>query len=214
MIDKIRSKELLVVANNNLFNIPAITGFDLTEIEGWTQSYRAILVIDIDKILNTERDRIMGDLVRTLAVAEQYPFNGFQRRLERVYNQALGIQQEWLIDMESPLLELDPRSQDFETLTKKLIGDKRYYSDVGFEDWQKAIESYRKQVKTPKELRMLNQLKGATVHFMTVRQRFLVTNFDTALSTIGSDYINKWDKERRAEAAAYNLLGISLYTRR
>ena len=165
------------------------------------------------KILGGRQESIKGDLARTLAVADQYPFNGFQRKYRAVYEDALQVQTEWLDRTSTPNIPLDPRTTDRETLLRSLVGDARYFSDVGFEDWQKAIEDYRRSGQDISVIPMLDQLKDATGHFIVMRQRFVPMNYQVARQRIGEDYATKWDAEKRTEAMAYSLMGASIYAR-
>lgn len=213
-VDRIRDRELLVVGNNPTFRIPTVTGFDLTEVApGPRSQYAPVIVIDIEKIQSLGPEAIKDDLSRTVAVADQYPFNGFQRRYRAVYEDALQAQTQWLTETNTPGIQLDPRNTARETILKSLLGDARYYADVGFADWQKAIESYRRSGQDISVIPILDKLKDATGHFIVMRQRFVPTNYQIARQQIGEDYVIKWGAEKRAEGIAYSLMGASIYAR-
>lgn len=212
--NRIRKGELFVVVNNSDFNIPTITGFDLAEIApGPRAKYVPVIVVDMGKILDEKPETVKGDLVRTVAIADQYPLNGFQRRYKAVYEDALQAQTKWLISTNTPNIFLDPRTTDRETLFQDLLGDARYFSDFGFEDWQKAIEDYRKSGQDIGAIPILDQLKEATAQFLVMRQRFIPINYYVARQKIGEAYLNEWDADKRAETMAYSLMGASIYAR-
>jgi hypothetical protein len=211
-VDRIRNREIFVVANNQTFNIPTVTGFDLAAVPGPQSMYAPVVVMDLGKVLGSRSELIKGDLVRTIAIADQYPVNGFQRRYKEVYTTALEAQTNWLETTRTPTVPLDPRTTDREALLRTLLGDARYFSDVGFQDWQKAIEDYRKSDMDTSVDPLLDQLKDATGHFMVMRQRFVPMNHRIALRKNRGEYL-KWNAEKRTEAVAYMLIGASLYAR-
>lgn len=211
-VDRISKMEILVVGNNPDYNIPTVTGFDLTELApGPSAKYFPSVVIDLDKIIGSSAEVVKGDLARTIAIADQYPFNGFERRYKEVYKQALGFQLSWLENTNNPNIPLDPRDNEQESLLRQLLGDARYYSDVGFSDWQAAIKDYKNSGQDVAVNSKLNQLIGDKAHFLVMRQRFVPMNHMIASQQAGENYTSGWDEEKRSQAIAYTLMGASLY---
>lgn len=209
--DRLRRNELYVVGNNPALNIPTVTGFELAEVAPAPRSqYIPVVVVDFGKILGDKPETIKGDLARTVAVADQYPFNGYQRRYRAVYDDALKAQTQWLESTNTPTIPLDPRTTEKEILLNSLLGNARYNADVGFEDWQKAIEDYRQSGEDESAGPILDQLKNAKNHFIVMRQRFVPINYQVARQKIGDAYINEWDAGRRTETMAFLLMGQSM----
>lgn len=212
MIDKKRKGEIALIGNATR---PTVTDFVLAAVspEPYVM-YAPVISINIDKMMSAHSGLIQADLVRTLAVADQFPSNGYQRRYHEVYSDALQLQRTWLETIDSPNeLPFDPRIMDQKMLLKLLLGDAKYYSDVGFADWQKAIDDYGTTVSGHPERKTLATLRPDVNHFLSVRERFIQLNFDNAMQHFGKRYTSELDEENRAEATAYVLMGISLYAK-
>lgn len=211
-IDRLRTSELALVANTSDFDIPVMTSFDLIEFPGPRTYHKATVVVDPERIIQSKPEEIQGDLIRTLAIADQFPSNGFQRRYREVYSDALDTQKTWLESKDAPRLAFDPRFTGREELLKNLLGDARYYSDVGFEDWQNATEILREGNQSILDLSLLSQLKNNTENFMTTRQYLLPHLHQEAIQQGESEYLTEWTQERRTEFIAAALVASSLYT--
>lgn len=213
-VDRIRNGELLVMGNNRVFAIPSVTGFSLMEIPfSMRQMYIPAIVIDIPKVLAASDEALKGDLARTVAVADQSPDKGYQRRLRVVYQEPLEAQANFLDETRTPPIDFDPRGADRADLIRELIGDARYYSDTGFDDWQKAIRDYCLSEQDPSILPILDQLQENVGHFVSVRQRYTPMNYQAARQAVGERYITGWDEEKRAEVLVYALMGASVFAR-
>lgn len=73
------------VANMGHFYSPAITGFDLAPIPGKpTPQFSSVIVLDMGKLAGSlDQASIQGDLVRTIAIAVQYPFFRLSEKIKR-----------------------------------------------------------------------------------------------------------------------------------
>lgn len=212
--ERIKAGELVVVGNLPIFHVPSITGFDLVEIAGGpVQMYAGVVVADIPKLMAASPENVDADLVRTLAIADQYPERGFQRRLRTVYEEALKLQTSWLEKTGPGDVEYDPRRWDKDGLIKDLLGEARFYSDCGFDDWKKAIEDHRKLEKNPGVVKELNMLENSAAHFMTFRQRYSSMNYQMALQAGKQRFIDEMGQDERALTTASLFMGISLYAK-
>lgn len=72
---------------------------------------------------------------------------------------------------------------------RRLIGDAKFYADVGFEDWQKAIKDYRQSGQDSSVNSLLDQLENAVGHFIVMRQRFGPMNYQIAMQSAGQKYL-------------------------
>lgn len=120
---------------------PGATSFELKKIKAGGPLFPCV-VLDGSKLKFTSLTDIAADLIRTLIISEQYPLRGFQRRLGEVYRYGLRAQAQWLRKEGIDSIPLDPRCENQESLVKKLLGDEKYYADLGFEDLQLAIDGY------------------------------------------------------------------------
>lgn len=164
-IGKIEGQKLLVVSSYSL--MPSATSFELRRVPD-SSILTPHIVVDEKKVINGSIKNA-ADLVRTLSIVEQYPLNGFQRRLKDVYADALGVQADWLNKTGTDVIPLDPRGQKKEDLIRKLLGDERYYSDVGFEDWQRAIDNFWQIGQDIAIFDALNKLRESTMSFIAKR---------------------------------------------
>lgn len=141
--DRIRDGRLIIAESD--VPMVSVTSFDLLKKKGSGRStYVPHIIVDEEKlVLGTTRNT--ADIVRTLAVAAQYPSGGFELRLRDVYRYAMKVQADWLDKTFTDDVPLEPRTEDPEPLIRKLLGDAKYYSDVGFDDWQNTIDNYHAQ---------------------------------------------------------------------
>lgn len=87
-------------------------------------------------------DRVKeSELIRTIALAEQYPRN-FDKPIRGIYTNALAAQRKWLESDPSGVL-LDPRTIPDRVIIRQILGDRAYFSDFGFFEWQMALEQLR-----------------------------------------------------------------------
>ncbi len=121
------------------FVSPSITGFVL-DVAPRSAELRGAIILDIGKMCESSDEKIQADLVRTLAVADTFPDNGYQDRLHTVYSNALDTQKTWLEQQDSNPIPFDPRSNKREDLIKQFMGKQHYSSDFGIEDWNKACD--------------------------------------------------------------------------
>ena len=209
--DWINRRETRVIATDS---IPTVTDFNLVEyIPGDNGYYAPAIFVNIEKILVSTSEEIQADLARTVAIADQFPANGFERRYREVYGRALDAQEQWLDRTSSASeIELDPRKTDREVLLKMLLGEERYYGDVGIEDWQKAVDGDMKGSKMDlNRTNLLNRLRVNLDHFIVVRHRFVPMNFQTAIEHLGEKrYKEEWSHDERAKVTAASLLDISI----
>ncbi len=138
--DKVDKGKIKIVESN--LAMPSATDFVLSEDIRYKSECTPTIIVDERKILlgNT---RNMSDLIRTLAIAAQYPDNGYEKRLAYVYWKGLKVQEDWLNKVAVDMVPLDPRREDCEALIKEILGDERYYLDVGFGDWENVADILR-----------------------------------------------------------------------
>lgn len=182
----------------------------LTDFDSMASSFKSqarfipAIVINPQKTLNSPREEVSADLVRTLAVLDQYPQNGHERRLADVYKDALEKEKEWLLLTHSPSIKLDPREQNPEELVSQILGERSLF-DVGFEDWQKAIDNLFLEVN-PQEAEIIKAFRDHKNHFIAVRQ----INFseqDPFLKTLEFRELNP---NQRAQIIAGSLIRATL----
>jgi len=190
---------------------PFITSVDLIPIiPGDQTQYLPFLIFDEERLLSINSHELDADLVRTMAIADQLPLRGYQERYKKVYKKALNIQLEWLKRSNISEIPNDPRAFGKDELLKLLLGEVRYRSDVGFNDWVGAIEKLKKGNIDNETFTMLENLKNQPGHFVAVRKRFLQTIDEQAMLSLGRNYEIFWDEDRRANTAAHALVGLSL----
>lgn len=84
---------------------------------------------------------VFADLVRTLAVAHQFPYNGYPRPFREVYEEAYAVQGDYLQDAPEIAKRAfrDVISKSHEELTWQRLGEQALL-DPRYEDWEKAID--------------------------------------------------------------------------
>ncbi len=206
----IRDHKMYFAPNSPKFNIPSVSGFDLSSLPNQRSvpNHAGVLIFNPEMVLTADSARLQGDMVRTYAVAYQFPFNGFQRRLRDVYTDALETQGRWLEGKRIDPILYDPRGADREDLVRFFIREERYYSDVGFEDFQKAIEIQR---NTGSKFRsVLLRLNTNMGFFVAARQIQLPKIHQELMGEVGDDYKLKWNFDQRAKRVADSLLRDTL----
>lgn len=183
------------------------TGFDLVEVpEFGSGIHTPVMLVDIKEVLAQRSDVLTTDLVRTLAVADQYP-EKFARRYSEVYADAFAVQREWLGS--APAVAFDPRLNDEEHLRRELLGDAKYYSDVGFDDWQAAIDEYSQLSRSIPQRSRLKKLRPDTSEFLIMRHVMTAKHHESAQQTLGDKFF-KADADERARITAMIYMGIAL----
>lgn len=155
-------------------------------------------------------DRIEADLVRTLAVVDQIPDQGYQRRWSMVYGDALDTQTAWLNKKGVGFVDEDPRFFPEEELLRGLLGVEKFYGDTGFEDWQAVIDELLADKESRAHYPILRQLRGATGHFLAMRERFAAMSYKAALVADGANRLMAATEDERAKVNALALLGPSI----
>ncbi len=113
-------------------------GIDLDKPRGAPNSFYATLT------LGTVDDpvQIEADLVRTTSLLAQFPNKGFQGRYRDFYTRAFNTQAKWLNANDILTVSSDPRNTPRNELLIKFIGPTTYLGDMGFKDWQRAIDAF------------------------------------------------------------------------
>jgi hypothetical protein len=213
---RISKKELVLVPSSNITQPRLIpTDFDMHEISSQsTREFTGALILDIGKILSLPSKALQADLVRTVAVASQYPYNGYQERYRTVYSKALSIQKDWMTQWGTMKVEVDPRESTDEELLLKILGEERFYTDTGFTDWIKASTDYynvaAKHLTHDERVKLVNSAYSMD-QFLSVRHAFTSMAHNTALSVIGNDYLDTYSQEQRSSATAMLFLGLSTH---
>ncbi len=163
-------------------------------------------------------------MLRTCALVDQFPNRGYEGRYRNSYSKALEIVERYLAHTDSPLVDLDPRHTSMEDILKTLLGEARYYTDTGFEDWQRVIMSLlqgRSQSK-PQQVfltmtgglshlqeSMLREALNNVDHFLTIREYMthLAHSFATAVK---KDVYLTLAADERAEAAVLTFVGATI----
>jgi len=144
-----------------------------------------------------------------VSIADQYPFNGYERRMREVYTQAIQVQRKWLEMSNGYKIVNDPRDYDDEGLIMLLISEDEFYSDVGFEDWLRAIDTYTALPLGEKEKELAESFRDKKAHFLAIRARFTSMMHEQAMQIDRKKYM-KLSSLERSEAVAMALLGIPL----
>lgn len=165
---------------------PSLTAFDLTFQDPGTEPVlRPVLVINPTAILTASDAQRDADLLRTFAVADQYP-RDYADSYSQIYDRALDTQQRWLeANKIQDKLLFDPRIQDRETIKKKLLGEKRYVCDASIRDWDKACDSPLTKAYLPKG-ETIDEIRRNTQLFIVRRQAYTPTIY----SRLRSEYRN------------------------
>lgn len=211
-VQRIRRKELLLTVSDS-FTQPTATAFGFFQFPESPRSEMLPLISLNPMVLNADPANFQHDLVRSLAIAGQYPFSGYERRLRRVYTDALDLQSEWLDNQGVGRLDYDPRTQSREDLLKQLLGKERFYTDTGFADWQAVIDELAADSGYLKERGALELLRDAKAHFLVIRHRFTGINHQAAIQAKGEVAYRAMDDDTRAKWFAAALVGASLFAR-
>jgi hypothetical protein len=198
------NQELMTGLNSDLFNIPGITGFAMIQVpEVSPPQYGALIVIDAGRILTYPKEEVQADLVRTLGIADQVPVNGFERRLHTVAGDALDLQKLWLAAHPTKLHLLDPDRTGREALIRKILGEKRYFADTGFADWQQAVDGFLGDRQFRAYHGKFRLLRDNRHHFAATREQAIEFAYDQAMMYAGDTYLTlSADIRARASAMA------------
>lgn len=169
-IQRMRAREIMLQANYEPPRLRATTVFGMQPIPGSVrQEHYPVVMVELGDALTLENAVLQGDAVRTLAVVDQYPFNGYERRLRTVYQEALDTQMDWLTQTSAPLLPFDPRILDREELIKHLLGPAKYKLDIGFDDWQATADEIVTPDMSRRDRDTLKMLRESKEHFLVQR---------------------------------------------
>jgi len=176
--------------------------------------YSPRLVIDAGKMSGANPEKVQGDLVRTIAIADQFPFNGFERRYGDVYEQGIQAQETWLEATDAPTILLDPRTTERESLKRKLLGDPRYFADVGFSDLQEFVANAEQPGAESPFIFPVEQLKEKNDLFFGVRETAIQAHYQDMKDLNGENYHTDWSVEKRAKISAASLIDAYNYLMR
>jgi hypothetical protein len=166
------------------------------------------LTINIPAFLETSPEVRQADLVRTLAVLDQFPLNGFQRRQREVYGDALMVQKAWLQGREVPTMDdYDPRDVPESDLVQNIIGDEFFFSDTGFVDYTQTADLI--PIKGGVAARKITLARKDPRAFLIVRSLYTPGIHDKLAQTHGSLYPTGFSSDKRAEAVGMSLLIVA-----
>lgn len=209
-----RKRDISIIPNRKPFSIPTITSFELLDMSvGNLPLFTPVLVVDADRMMMASSPATMQtDLVRTLAVMDQFPENGYERRLRQVYGDAIDIERRWLESQQTKGVDFDPRQMDREELLQKLLGDVFYYTDVGFPDFQGAVDHLLMDEVVGERVELLKSVREDKRHFISGRKKFVPLAHSSALMAGQDRYIHDISEDDRAKAVAL-LIAATIYTR-
>lgn len=215
-VARIRNQEVLVALDSSLTQ-QTTTALRMIEVPyaPGRGAYAPQITLEVGRMLTFTQVpyRIEADLVRTLAVVNQIPDQGYQRRWNVVYGDALGTQTDWLDQKSIGFVDEDPRFFSKEELLRRLLGVEKFYGDTGFEDWQGVIDELFADQKSRAYHPTLRQLRGATGHFLAMRERFAAMSYQAALAADGANRLMAATEDERAKVNAFALVGSSIFTR-
>jgi hypothetical protein len=178
-----------------LFNVPVIT-------------------MNPTYLLGRNANAVTADIVKTIAIADQFPFTaaqreyarqnpsfGYQRRLAVVYDEALTAQEQWLETNDADLpTRLDPRKTDRDEVIKNLLGYGRYYADIGFTDFLAGVEKAEEMGAYPQSF--LDTMKSDPLFFLLLRKKVVHSVYANAKEIHGEETFNDFSADKRAELCA------------
>lgn len=150
--------------------------------------------------------RIAADLVRTLAVLDQYPTSGFERRMTLVYGDALQAQRLWLEAINAPKVNLDPRRENPREITRTLLGNERFYTDTGLADVYNAINNLRPHEDPEIDRKLAEMVLMDAKMFIGLRHQIRPTMRQTGEQIYRKGYTRNLTPDQRAEACANAIL--------
>ena len=180
-LDRISKEHIFLSGTNAGSNIPGVFGFYLEEftdgVEGDTVLIPTI-VINTDTFFHVPSPVLQADLVKVLSILDQYPFNGYERRLTDVYSDALTVQRKWVQQVgESDAVPYPPEDfddedkQEFdEGIIKYFLGEEHYYCDAGFDDFLDVINELERA--RTYDATILSILKKDKRTFIGVRHKY------------------------------------------
>lgn len=207
-IQRINNKSLIPAIKGAHFYAPSTTTFyefDNQDI----QRFQALIVLNIDYLRGDHLKKTKADLLRTLYIANQYPLNGFERRRYVVMQEALNMQRDWLEESKTPVLLFDPREDAEEYLIEKLLGEENYYMDVGFEDWQSAVDAFAaKQTSEAIRFKILGYREDVGT-FVKARAKWGKVIHEKAVEMNDEFYFQRTTADSRARAAAMAMIVLT-----
>lgn len=167
------------------------------------------LFVNYDDVLSNNESAIDADLMRSLAVRSQYPGN-YARRYQEVLYDALCLQAEWLNISGNNHAIHDPRFSSKGGLTRNLLGDNRYFSDFGIEDWWKEVQRISLHTQNPQFEEYLEPYSNPEI-FIFLRSKFTPQIHSELTEQFGDSYINTMDADDRARLSALRLTNKILF---
>ncbi len=164
-------KDKALRINDNPPRLRTLTSFALLAVPGAVQQYSPTIIIDqANPYSRVEDTRFLeADLIRTLAIRDQFFFGGFEGPLNEAYGRALSLQIDWLDHARMPRVELDPRKIRPEVLIEQILGSVRYRLDIGFRDWQSTIDQMLQDPQHNRDWPVLEMLRPNKSHFIAQR---------------------------------------------
>lgn len=214
VVEKIRGRDILIIGNNEEFLSPSVTGFRLIHIPDPSREiYMGGIVLDVPSMLSAGVSAVRNDLVRSLGVAEQFPLSGFERRLAEVYEDAFGLQANWLNAMKVVKVDLDPRVENHDDLRRKLLGDVWYYMGFGLKDWKEAIERRKRGGVSRSEREALEMLANSAADFVSRRERIINMPYFQNQFKMKRSIVESTPQEKLIRTAADSMVIATLATR-
>lgn len=170
------------------------------------------IILDEEWVNKGSAMRVSADLIRTLAVLDQYPTKGFERRMALVYDDAILAQRRWLEAVNAPEVTHDPRKNNPRDVTKVLIGKESFYTDAGLADVHVIAREFNTHIQLPagvaERIHQEPLLDART--FIGIRHLLIQPVHDKALKMLGKNYLNKYTPDQRAEAFATSIFLYSI----
>jgi hypothetical protein len=167
------------------------------------------IVLNSSEFAIYDDDIIMQDLLRTIAVADQYPHKGYTRRYKDIYTRALKEQARWQESLGMKTLDYDSETADMHSMLELLLTDEAQEADCGIDDWLAVIERAFPGL-TPKQKDIIDYFRDPKV-FLGLRELYLMEISVARESQVSQRYLDQLNGTQKAEIAAQNILRRAFY---
>lgn len=166
-----------------------------------------VVYINPDEHYFRDNETRRADLIKTLAIAYQYPDNGFERQYAQIYREAAALQLKWVSLQANSKFRMPEKPFDEKHVLSRHIGGIRALTDVGFEDWNRISNNFIQETGFSYEDQSLLSSK---TYFIGLREEYSRIIFEVLKSRFGSKKISEWNRDYRAAIVARLLFGFHL----
>ncbi len=209
----ILNHEITLMVNSAPYRLKTPTVFSIRTIpSALREEPFAVIIIDPSVIDTINLPTLMADTVRTLAIADQFPENGYERKLATVYEQALDVQENWLDNPNTSQILMNPDFKQYRARRiQYLIGEEDLIFDIGWDEWQRTVEKLLQDKSFTRDRYLLEILRNSKSEFVAqrhIQQPYILRSLNAL------DSLKTQPEEDRVEIACRRIINAALNSKR